>query len=199
MLFGRDLLNEIIMRSDMLTPRRVLLVNLGLMVALAGGAAPAAAQAPADSVLYACYVPTTGTVYRIKVADTKQACTSDRHVQFSWNVLGPTGPQGPQGIPGVAGAPGTPGGVSGYEIVTSDFGPMLLREFEGTVSCSAGKRVLGGGATAASSAPPAKWPPTLSSSTMLPDGTGWSAKGLWTSTDIPWLLHVSAICANVTP
>jgi hypothetical protein len=88
--------------------------------------------------------------------------------------------------------------VSGYEIVTADFGPMLLREFEGTVSCPAGKRVLGGGASAVSSTPPAKFPPTLSSSTMLPDGSGWSGKGLFVS-DIPWLLHVSAICANVAP
>lgn len=184
------------MQSDIRMFRHVQRARIGLIVVLAAWSAPLAAQTPADSVLYACYVPTTGTVYRIRLADTRQSCTSDKHTQFSWNFAGPTGPQGPQGI---SGAPGAPSGVSGYEIVTAEFGPLLSREFEGTVSCPAGKRVLGGGATAASSVPPAKWPPTLSSSTMLPDGTGWSAKGLWTSTDIPWLLHVSAICANVTP
>ena len=195
-------LSETIMRSYVRMLRRAPLALLVLMIVLAAGAAPIYAQAPADSILHACYVPNTGTVYRIKLEDTRQACASDKHVQFSWNAVGPVGPQGPQGIPGASGTPGTsgaPGGVSGYEIVTAEFGPMLLREFEGSVSCPAGKRVLGGGATAASSAPPAKWPPTLSSSTMLPDGTGWSAKGLWTSSDISWLLHVSAICANVTP
>jgi hypothetical protein len=39
--------------------------------------------APAK-VLYACYVPGPGTVYRIKEPDTKQECTTDKHVMFSW-------------------------------------------------------------------------------------------------------------------
>src|SRR5580693_7181500 len=51
-------------------------------VALLVGATAVAAQAP--TVYYACYVPLTGTVYRIQTPDTKPACTSAAHVQFSW-------------------------------------------------------------------------------------------------------------------
>jgi hypothetical protein len=35
-------------------------------------------------VYFACYVPLTGTVYRIKEPDVKPACTSASHVEFSW-------------------------------------------------------------------------------------------------------------------
>ena len=58
---------------------------------LLGGAvllgAPAAlrAQSPTPpKVLYACYVPLTGTVYRIKEVDVRQTCASTTHVEFSW-------------------------------------------------------------------------------------------------------------------
>ena len=53
----------------------------------------------------ACYVPSSGTVYRIKTADTPSACTKSTHVQFSWNHQGPVGPQGPKGDPGVVTLP----------------------------------------------------------------------------------------------
>jgi hypothetical protein len=63
-------------------------------------------------LLYACYVPTSGTVYRIKEPNLKQTCLSTQHVEFFWNQQGPVGPQGPQGIQGnqgVAGPQGTAG------------------------------------------------------------------------------------------
>ena len=34
-------------------------------------------------VFYACYIPTSGVVYRIKEADLKQTCSSADHVMFS--------------------------------------------------------------------------------------------------------------------
>jgi hypothetical protein len=53
------------------------------------GSAPAAAQAP--KVLFACYVPSSGAVYRIKEPNTPTECgTSSKkgqtlvHVEFSW-------------------------------------------------------------------------------------------------------------------
>lgn len=73
------------------------------------------AQAPAGAIQYACYVPASGTVYRIKVPGSKDACTSPAHVPFSWNhvghegPVGAQGPSGPQGAKGVAGAMGAPG------------------------------------------------------------------------------------------
>lgn len=53
----------------------------------------------------ACYVPSSGTVYRIKTADTPPACTKSAHVEFSWNHQGPVGPQGPKGDPGLVTLP----------------------------------------------------------------------------------------------
>jgi hypothetical protein len=44
----------------------------------------ALSAAHAQATFYACYVPSTGAVYRIKTADTPQACTKTTHVEFSW-------------------------------------------------------------------------------------------------------------------
>ena len=59
-------------------------IGLGVM-------APAPASAQAPKVFFACYVPSSGTVYRIKEPDTPAACgTSTKkgvavaHVEFSW-------------------------------------------------------------------------------------------------------------------
>src|SRR5262249_7238526 len=64
------------------------------------------------NVLWACYVPQSGTVYRIKTANTKEICSSTQHVMFSFNQTGPQGPAGPQGTAGAAGAQG-PAGPAG--------------------------------------------------------------------------------------
>ncbi|MDF1505603.1 tail fiber domain-containing protein [Roseisolibacter sp. H3M3-2] len=53
------------------------------ILALAAAATlPTAAHA--QKVLHACYVPASGTVYRIKEANTAQACLQPSHVAFSW-------------------------------------------------------------------------------------------------------------------
>ena len=44
---------------------------------------PAAAQA--QSTITACYVPKTGSVYRVKAEGAPDACKSN-HVEFSWKV-----------------------------------------------------------------------------------------------------------------
>jgi hypothetical protein len=60
---------------------------LALFVALGAAAltprAAAAQFAPADS-LHACYVPTSGTVYRIRATGTPSSCTKTSHVPFAW-------------------------------------------------------------------------------------------------------------------
>jgi hypothetical protein len=71
--------------------------------------APLGAQAPMPKILYACYVPLTGTVYRIKEVDVRQTCASPSHREFSWNETGPEGPPGPAGPPGATGVMGPPG------------------------------------------------------------------------------------------
>jgi hypothetical protein len=62
-------------------------------LALAGASAllPRVAAAQADSVIHACYVPTTGSIYRIKTADTPSACTKTGHVAFDWRRNGYAG------------------------------------------------------------------------------------------------------------
>jgi hypothetical protein len=127
-----------------------------LFGALAFVAAPIGAQT-APAIIYACYVPTTGTVYRIREPKTPPQCTNVKHVEFSWNqqgiqgpqgeagAAGPAGPQGPEGAAGPAGAPGTPG-VSGYEILRS---PRIEIPAGGysqhVLDCPAGKFATGGG------------------------------------------------------
>ena len=63
--------------------RPVFLLAALALVAGSGGERALSAQS-APKVYYACYVPLTGTVYRIKESDVKPACTSTAHVEFSW-------------------------------------------------------------------------------------------------------------------
>ncbi|MBL0937591.1 MAG: tail fiber domain-containing protein [Gemmatimonadaceae bacterium] len=44
----------------------------------------AATPAEAQTVIHACYVPASGTVYRIKATSTPQNCLQPTHVAFSW-------------------------------------------------------------------------------------------------------------------
>jgi len=60
---------------------RSLLSILAAAALAAGAALPAAAQS--DSIR-ACYVPTTGSVYRIGTPDTHPNCVAPSHVRFAW-------------------------------------------------------------------------------------------------------------------
>lgn len=64
-----------------------------IVAALAGLSGLTAASEPAEAqaavtTYYACYVPASGTVYRIKTADTPAACKKDTHVEFQWADFG---------------------------------------------------------------------------------------------------------------
>lgn len=77
-----------------------------------GAPAGLGAQTVAADTLHACYVPATGTIYRIRAAGLPPSCLSEAHVEFSWNAAGAPGPRGepgPQGPPGEAGPPGPQG------------------------------------------------------------------------------------------
>jgi hypothetical protein len=91
-------------------------------------ATPVAAQsAPAPAVIHACYVPLTGTVYRIKEDGLRTTCSSTSHIEFQWTdgdgALRPTGAaagdllqfDGTQWKPVNA---QSVGGVTGYEVAT---------------------------------------------------------------------------------
>ncbi len=120
-------------------------IRAALAMVIAGVVAvPAGAQGapsvPADpNIIYSCYVPTSGTVYRIRTPDTRPDCGSPKHIMFFYNQTGPEGPQGPQGIQGVAGPTGTTGstgatGPQGLQGVPGPTGPQGLVGPAGTAT-----------------------------------------------------------------
>jgi len=66
--------------------------NRSLLSALAAGALATAGALPAaaqsDSIR-ACYVPTTGSIYRIGTPDTRPTCANANHVRFAWATPDP--------------------------------------------------------------------------------------------------------------
>lgn len=92
----------------------------------------AANEANASKILYACYNP-SGAVYRIKEPGLPDGCRA-QDVEFSWNEQGPEGPPGPAGADG----------VSGWELKSATW--TLTSAFQSiSISCTPGKKVLGGG------------------------------------------------------
>jgi hypothetical protein len=61
-------------------------LTAALAAALAAAASPGAAQV--DSIR-ACYVPTTGNIYRIGTPDTRPNCVAPSHVRFAWPATSP--------------------------------------------------------------------------------------------------------------
>jgi len=122
-----------------------------LVLAIVGvtlGTARASAQ---GTVLYGCYVPNSGTVYRIKADGLPDACRSPQHVQFTWSLQGPAGPAGPAGPIGPQGPAGPAGGlpITGVIVELVDSPPIAPGQQGGVlVSCPAGHVATGGGGEA---------------------------------------------------
>lgn len=70
---------------------------LGAVSLAAIAADPARSMQADDDVLYACYVPASGTMYRIRTGSGPNDCR-DGHVEFSWNAAGPAGSPGISGL-----------------------------------------------------------------------------------------------------
>ena len=138
---------------------------------------------------------------------------------------GPAGPQGPKGATGAKGQKGQTGdkgpkgdsgprgatganGVSGYEMVSQTFEGVFVQDSGGfrglsevkTVSCPAGKRVIGGGTDLGTNAGQNGQQRQVTISLSAPNGTGtgWSAQLFNNSTSIDTSidLRVYAICAS---
>jgi hypothetical protein len=92
-----------------------------------------------SQVLFACYVPRSGVVYRIKEPGLHDACRARKHVEFSWRVdpapLNYIQVQGP-----VVNLP-----IGGSAVGTGRTGTT------GNVECPSGTRVVGGGSEIVSS------------------------------------------------
>ena len=184
---------------DGLKVGRTIAVFVALMVIAGWGASPLAAQASPEK-LYACYVPASGTVYRIKVPGGKEACTAPTHVEFSWNESGEQGPKGDPGDPGPKGDPGDPGpagadgrdgvALAGYEVITSVH-PAGAGTRKFTTLCPPGKKVLSGGATVGF----VDIGVDVIESKPLADGSGWS---FWIENEsVSQTIPNTIICASV--
>lgn len=104
-------------------PRRLLAAALvgGLLTMPVTHAHATRAESPLDpEVIHACYVPQSGTLYRIKATDPSETCKSPQHVAIQWNI---TGAEGPPGIAGPAGPTG-PVGPAGPEGPVGPVGPQ---------------------------------------------------------------------------
>jgi hypothetical protein len=123
----------------------------------------------------------------------------------------PKGPKGPKGDKGDTGAQGQPGpaGVSGYEIVTQTFTDVFAPDSNSTrglsavqtVSCPAGKRVIGGGSDLGTNPGQNGQERQMLVSSSAPNGTGdgWSVQLFNNSTAFGSSidLKVYAVCVNV--
>ena len=122
-----------------LSPATAILAAVSALALLMSVAAPMSAQTTVDPTMYACYVPLTGTVYRIKTPGAPAECTQPKgknngmghqdHVQFAFNErgnVGPMGPAGPQGEVGPMGPAGPQGelGPMGPAGPQGELGPM---------------------------------------------------------------------------
>lgn len=122
-------------------------------VALVALSAPLAAQTTTGSaeLMYACYVPMTGTVYRIKAPGAPAECTRPKstnakshqeHIEFVFNATGPMGPAGPQGPQGEVGPTGAAGAV-GPAGPKGDVGPAGPQGAQGETGAQ-GPQGIGG-------------------------------------------------------
>lgn len=116
------------MRNLLPIGRRVSTAGLALaaLAALVPNVQAQSAPVPAvvdPNIIYACYIPTSGTTYRIKTSDTREVCASTSHVMFFFNQTGPQGPQGPAGPAGPVG-PAGPTGATGPQGPAGPTGPQ---------------------------------------------------------------------------
>jgi hypothetical protein len=114
------------------SPATAILAAVSALALAMSVSTPMSAQttASSDAMIYACYVPLTGTVYRIKSAGAPTECTQPKgkgngnghqdHIEFSFNSRGNVGPMGPAGPQGEVGPMG-PAGPAGPQ---GEVGPM---------------------------------------------------------------------------
>lgn len=136
---------------------------------------PAAAEA--QSTITACYVPKTGSVYRIKAAGAPEACKNG-HVEFSWTTS--AGSYGP------------------ISTVSTSLTLAPYAQSIGVAACPAGSVPLSGGFQfpVPTFTPPAF---TVLTNARTPDGTGWMVYAQSTDGNSSQDVIVHAYCATVTP
>ena len=127
---------------------RVGIVAAALAVgAVAGGAVTYVQAQSGSQVIRACAQNGSGAIQLL--ADGQQCKPNETPI--SWNVQGPTGDTGAQGLKGDKGDPGPqgPSGLTGWEHKVQSYPNESIEPYGQQiydVSCSPGKKVLGGGA-----------------------------------------------------
>lgn len=106
---------------DLLTNRRFPGRAAGIALAiLLPAAPPASAQAPAPVTFFACYVPSIGAMYMIKLDGLPSACLGASHVEITWTDGAGTGAGTITGV--TAGDGLTGGGTTGAVSLAVMFG-----------------------------------------------------------------------------
>jgi hypothetical protein len=124
-------------------------------------AAAQPAPSPAESLFHACYVPGTGTVYRIKERGLAAACAAG-HVPFTWGESSRVGPSMSSG-PGTTAA----GGSGGGSATAVKVGDAAGGDLGGTYPNPVVSRIQGQSVSAAA--------PSLGQ-VLTWDGAAWGAK-----------------------
>src|ERR1043166_7775796 len=102
--------SHLILGLGLLVPSLVLAQNGAVgSSAPALTARPATAAIAADSTIAACFVPASGTVYRIELPGLPSSCLATSHIRFTWQIRGPQGDAGAAGAAGAAGPTGAAG------------------------------------------------------------------------------------------
>ena len=110
------MMKEFVRRRD---PAAALVALAALLLLAALPSTVRAQQSSGPEVIRACFVPASGTIYRIGVAGGPTSCRGG-HIEMQWNVAGPAG------TPGAAGEQGPPGpaGPAGEAGPKGDAGPQ---------------------------------------------------------------------------
>jgi hypothetical protein len=159
--------------------KRISQLASAAVFALAFAATSGAQAATNPATLFACYVPSSGTVYRISpdgsIPDLKKDCTGASHVKFSWSEQGPQGPRGevgPQGPPGPPG-PSTGGAFSPVRVTQTVTFTNTQRYITVPIPCPAGKKVITGGVIASASGPAGSFTNSSHQGTPADDLSAW--------------------------
>ena len=172
-------------------PARVLIVGIGALAIIGGGATYA--SIPNDNgVFTACVTKSSGAVRLIDTERKPRPQCKTGEFKVRWNQAGKPGANGTNGT----------NGVSGYETVISrqDYPAEsvgVASNFSAT--CPAGKKVIGGGAAARTAEGGNTTAYVVVSSSPTDDGTGWTATFDVDNSGLqePYTLKIYAICAIV--
>ncbi|NYE36065.1 hypothetical protein F4692_001169 [Nocardioides cavernae] len=175
-----------------------LLLALVAAATVAVGSATGAGRTP--SSLTACAAKDGGS---LRLVAKKKACRPDER-PVTWGKRGPRGAPGTNGVDGTNGAVGPQGpagapGMSGYQVVEelTPVNGFLFGTFYAT--CPAGKRVVGGGATAVTEEGIEQATDTFTVLSQSPtaDGRRYYA-GVYNTGTVVKRFVVRAICVSAT-